>query len=204
MKIFEAWNARGMEVIDPCSGSLWLQVEDQRRIEAGSFYNSGPWVPPEFKIERNPLPDDEVEFYLPSKVSAMLGRYLILRDQAISSISHLLEPYGELLPLACGEAELMLWWPRMVVDCLIDDVNEAGELLWSIDNERVLMIQEPEFDPQRVPDCGAFVLPQPKYPSLVWFTEELVEKLLATGNTAGIRFREAWDSEKNSFKKSIK
>ncbi|WP_219232396.1 hypothetical protein, partial [Austwickia sp. TVS 96-490-7B] len=195
MKIFDVVIGTNREMFYPVEGVPWLELGDMRSSDPAAPFKGG-WPTPEFHIYREPFPGDGIDKYLPSLVSEVASRYLILRDQAIDSLSGLLEPYGELLPLSCDEAEMMIWWPQVVVDCLNDDKSDNGDLLWAPDRSRILIIDFPVFRPELVPQTGAFILPQPKYPNLVFFTEELVEKMLATGDTVGVHFRKMWDSEK--------
>ncbi|MBW3087045.1 hypothetical protein KEM60_03275 [Austwickia sp. TVS 96-490-7B] len=195
MKIFDVATATNRERFFSVDGFPWLELEDMRSSDPTAPFDGG-WPTPEFIIYREPLPGDGIDRYLPSLVSHDASRYLILRDQAIDSLSGLLEPYGELLPLSCDEAKMMIWWPQVVVDCLNDAKSDNGNLLWAPTGKKVLGLDFPVFRPELVPQTGAFILPQPKYPNLVFFTEELVEKMLATGDTVGVHFRKMWDSEK--------
>jgi len=107
-----------------------------------------------------------------------LGRHvLVLRDEAIDALGPMLEPFGELLPLSCSNATLMLVHMTNVVDAL--DETES-EIVRFPSSERVMKIAIHSFKANVVRRGQAFKLPQMPRGS-IYLTDDLVHAIGAFG-----------------------
>lgn len=109
---------------------------------------------------------------------------LVLRARAAEALAPLLEPHGELLPLACPDANLWLYNATTVIDAL----DETRSKLIRFDDGTILAIEHYEFRPERL--TPVFKVPQLLRGPL-FVTEELAEAITTAGLT-GLDLTELW------------
>jgi hypothetical protein len=102
------------------------------------------------------LVDDEGEPRAEADLPWLGGDVLVLRERAVSVLAPLLDLYGELLPLACAEADLWLFNVLTVVDALDEDNSE----LVRFDNGDILHVERYQFRPNLVAGLAVFKVPQ--------------------------------------------
>lgn len=119
-----------------------------------------------------------------------LGRHvLILRDEAIESIGPLLAPYGELLPLMCDEARLVVFSAPPAANALEEDRSEIVRFA----SGRIMDIRRHAFNLGALAGNRAFKLAELPRGGL-FLTGDLVESIRETGLTDGTEFQLIYDS----------
>lgn len=117
----------------------------------------------------------------------------VLRPRAVAALGGLLSRYGELLPLACADAELQIFNATSVVDALDLDRSEVVRFA---DGE-LMTVALHVFRPDAVDDVHVFKVPQlPRGP--VFFSDELVG-LAERADLIGVGFRLLWESPADSM-----
>ncbi len=81
---------------------------------------------------------------------------LVLRERAVATLEPALRSCGELLPLACPDAELWLFHALTVADAL--DESASGIVRFS--DGKILTVERYEFHPEKVPNVPIFKVPQ--------------------------------------------
>jgi hypothetical protein len=102
------------------------------------------------------LVDDEDRPRAEADLPWLGGHVLVLRERAASRLAPLLDLYGELLPLACPEADLWLFNVLTVVDALDEENSE----LIRFDNGDILDVQRYAFRPNLTAGLAVFKVPQ--------------------------------------------
>jgi hypothetical protein len=111
---------------------------------------------------------------------------LVLTSRAVEALGDVLSQSGELLPLACSDAELYVFNPLQLVDALDE---EASELV-RFESGRVMAIDRYVFKPGALGDAKVFNVPQLAGFQL-YTTRELVDAVAAAG-LHGTEFVEIW------------
>ena len=114
---------------------------------------------------------------------------LVLRDQGIDLAGPVLEPFGEILPLACPDARVALFNPLVVLDAL----DENRSQLVRFPDGDLMVIEKYVFSQQVIPQRSIFKIPQERS-GAVFYTEPVVEELRGLG-LAGLDFKLLWDSD---------
>jgi len=115
----------------------------------------------------------------------MTGMALVMRPRAVSVLGELCLRVGELLPLACGGEELVLWNVTRTVDAL--DWN-ASEVVLGADGKYVIDVRSHAFKRDVVAGLPAFRIPETK---AIFVGAEFVE-LVGKAELTGPRFELAW------------
>lgn len=119
-----------------------------------------------------------------------LGSFtLILRDKAIDTAGPIVAPFGELLPVECETAKLVMFNATEVLDALDEDASEIERFRSS---GRIMSIENHVFRADAIPERAVFKIPQSRK-GQVFYTEAVVNDLKALGLT-GIDFTTVWDS----------
>lgn len=112
------------------------------------------------------------------------GHVLVLRPSAVAALGPLLERHGELLPLACPDADLWLFNTVTVVDALDEDRSE----LVTFDDGTILAVEHYEFRPEAV--APVFKVPQLLRGPL--FVSDEFASALTTAGLTGLELTERW------------
>jgi hypothetical protein len=172
----------------PLDGFEWVLPIDDRDFEVfGEFDDGMPrgstWRPVRVRL----LHEDEGQGPFETSDLPWLGDdVLVLRSRAVDSLATALRDAGELLPLACDEAELWVLNPLSIVDAL----DESGSDIVRFSTGRVMTVDRWSFDPDRLGSAGIFKVPQLMRGPLL-FSESFVESVAAAG-LRGIEFNEVW------------
>ena len=110
---------------------------------------------------------------------------IILRKEAVERLRPLLLEAGEVLPLACEEAELWLWNVTNVVDALD---YERSKIVRFPSSGRIMDIREHVFRPHLLGSQPAFKLPG-WLP--IYLGSRFVDEVTASGLT-GLKFKQVW------------
>lgn len=111
----------------------------------------------------------------------------VLRARAADALRPLLSSYGELLPLACDDAELEVLNVTRVVSAL--DL-ERSEVVRFQSSGRVMAIESYAFHPEAVQGVQVFKIPDLRS-SPVFFAEDVVDYIRAAG-LEGVGFTCVW------------
>ncbi|MGV8857605.1 hypothetical protein [Rhodoglobus sp.] len=108
---------------------------------------------------------------------------LLLRDEAIDTVGPLLSGYGSVFPVKCREARLAVFGAPLLEGALDEVASEPARF----SDGGIMYMPRPMFHPHVVEKAGAFrVAEMERGP--VYFTGELVDAILATGQTSGTDF----------------
>ena len=167
----------------PTEGYEWLLPEDDGDFEtflALAGHPQSAWRPPAMKLLK--VADDGRPLR-PAGMPWLGSHVLILRDRAVDSIGPILEPHGQLLPLACTEARLVVF-DAQVLPGVLDE--ERSELV-RFGSGRIMKLKVPVFRSAYPEGAGAFkVAEMPRGPILL--TRNLVRAIEDTGDSAGTSF----------------
>lgn len=119
-----------------------------------------------------------------------LGHHvLVLRRHAVDAIGDILRAWGELLPLACDDAELWVFHATSVVDAL--DM-ERSDLVMVPGSDSIMTIRTHVFRSEALRAAGIFKIPQMLRGS-IYFREDTAAAVTAAGLT-GLALRPVWES----------
>ncbi|GAA4671648.1 imm11 family protein [Phytohabitans rumicis] len=111
---------------------------------------------------------------------------LILRDEAIAEVGPILADHGELLPLECADAGLVVLNVTRVVDALDEERSDIVRF----SSGRIMDIKKATFRGELLTGPAVFKIPQMPFGPL-YFTSDTVELIRATGRHRGVTFRPA-------------
>ncbi len=146
-------------------GYEWVHALDSRDYEKfygfdGTSRRVG-WVPVRVKRHRR----EHLRALKPSDFPWLGGATLVLRQRAVDALRPLLEPHGELLPLATDDdVPLYVLNVTRIVDALDE---ERSTLLRIPGSDRIALVQRPVFHPGRVEELPVFRLPFRSSPTYV-------------------------------------
>lgn len=144
------------------------------------------WQPVQMRL----LKEDEHERpWRRAEMPWLGGHVLILRDEAIEAVGPLLAPYGELLPLTCDEARLVVFSAALAANVLEEDRSEIVRFA----SGRIMDIRRHAFDLGALVGNRAFKLAEFPRGDL-FLTGDLVESIRETGLTGGTEFHLIYDS----------
>ena len=176
--VYVPQSAEGMEFCHP---------ERQEDFETLSITidgtpRKGTWRSPPMRIVR----EDEGKLLAESD-SPWLGPHaLVFRRPALGELETMLLSYGELLPLACPEPNLVIFNVTRVLDAL--DEQASGILRFT--NGRIMRIIRPVFRPDVISGSDIFKIPNLRV-SPTYVSERFVERVRAAG-LRGLVFNKVW------------
>lgn len=142
------------------------------------------WKPIPVKLVRSDEGQDLVE-----SDSPWLGAHaLIFRARAVESMGKVLREFGELLPLACSEADVWIYNPTRVVDAL----DESASSVLRFNEGGIMMIQRYVFRADVVRDVDVFKVPNLRV-SPTFVSQRFVDRW-NEGDLKGIEFKKVWAS----------
>lgn len=130
--------------------------------------------------------DERGRRLLPSDIPWLGEHAPVLRRKAVERFGSMLAADGELLPLACDEAELFVFNVTSVVDAL--DLDRS-ELLRFPSTGRIMKVKTHVFRPERLSGVRAFKVPELLRSSL-FVTDEVVR---VAGGLTGVGFKLLWE-----------
>jgi hypothetical protein len=178
--IYKPLGANGFELCHP------LDKEDYERlnIEIGGTSLQASWKPISVQLIR----EDEGRA-LASSDSPWLGYGpLIFRPVVVEALGPLLREYGELLPLTCSEADLVIYNPSRVIDAL----DEAASSVMRFPDGRIMLIQKHVFRGDVVGESDIFTIPE-KRVRPIFLSHRFVDRWKASG-LKGLEFKQVWAS----------
>jgi hypothetical protein len=151
-------------------------------VEAFGKPLGATWTPIRMKVLRQ----DERGRRLKEADMPWMGEHvLILKPRAVSALQDLCLQAGELLPLACDDAELVAWNVTKIVDAL--DREKSKVLRFS--GGRVMSIIQHHFKPETVEGLVAFRIPEVR--TSIFLGPAFIQRVKEAG-LSGTRFKEVW------------
>jgi hypothetical protein len=140
------------------------------------------WMPIPMRIVRE---DEGQELVLSD--SPWLGAHaLIFRSGVVEALGTMLRDYGELLPLACSEADVVVYNPTTVIDAL----DEAASSVLRFSGGRIMMIQRHVFRANVIGEIDIFKIPNLRV-SPTFLSQRFVDRWKASGLN-GLEFKHVW------------
>ncbi len=119
--------------------------------------------------------------------SPWLGSHaLLFRRQALGELEALLLSYGELLPVACSEPDLVFFNVTRVLDAL----NEQASSILRLSSGRMMLVTRHAFHPEIVSGVDIFKIPSLRV-SPTFVSKRFVERVNAVG-LRGLVFNKVW------------
>ena len=116
---------------------------------------------------------------------------LIFRKRALGDLEPFLLSYGELLPLSCPEAELVIFNPTRVIEGR-DALDMEKSTFWRTPSGRMLGYRKCMFKAQVVAGVDVFKLSGVGRQSDTFLSREAVERFKAAGIT-GLDYIKEWE-----------
>lgn len=168
-------------------GYEWVLPVDDADFEtlrlAGQ--TSEPWPSPEVRLLRT---EDDGTLLRRASMPWLDSHALVLRDEAIDSVGRVLNYRGDILPLKSGDARFCLFAAHIQSSAL--DLEHSQIVRFS--SGRILDLKRPVFHDEVVARAGAFKLREMPRGD-VYFTQDVVEALRATGDAVGTDFELVYD-----------
>lgn len=177
--IYKALGADGFELCLP------VNKEDYERINV----EIGVGTPRQASWKRIPvrlIHEDEGKALAMSDSPWLGYGPLIFRPVVVEALGSLLGEYGELLPLACSEADLMIYNPTRVLDAL----DESASSIMRFPDGRIMLIQKHVFRSDVVGENDIFTIPTERV-SPTFLSHRFVDRWKASG-LKGLEFKQVW------------
>jgi hypothetical protein len=130
--------------------------------------------------------DDDGLPLQPADLPWLGDHVLVLTSRAVRVLGEVLLPFGELLPLACADAELFVYNPLMVVDAL--DGERSRVVRFS--SGRVMDIREYVLRSEAIRGIHAFKIPEMTRGSLL--VSSAVVEAVKNADLRGTGFERVW------------
>lgn len=170
----------------PADGFEWaLPIDNDDHIGRFGCLDGTPRAATWSPVPMHLLREDEDESMRRADLPWLGGNVLILRDEAIAVLGPVLADHGELLPLECADANLVVFNATRVIDAL--DEQHSDVVRFS--SGRIMDIKKAAFRGELLTGSVVFKIPQMLVGPL-YFTSEMVERIRATRLHSGVTFRE--------------
>lgn len=116
------------------------------------------------------------------------GQMLAPSSRVLEALGSVLRANGELLPLDCSEAELVIYNPTQLIDAL----DEAVSSMLRFGDGRIMMIQRYVFRPDVVTNVDIFKIPNLRV-SPTFLSHRFVQEWNRSG-LSGLDFKEVWSA----------
>ena len=151
-------------------------------VELNGAPRQSSWKPISMRLIR----EDEGQ-KLAMSDSPWLGAHaLIFRANAVEALGPMLREGGELLPLACAEADVAVYNATRVIDAL----DEAASSVLRFGGGRIMMIQRHVFRAELINEVDVFKIPNLRV-SPTFVSHRFVERWKAS-ELKGLEFRQVW------------
>jgi len=140
------------------------------------------WKPIPMQI----IHEDEGRNFSKSDSPWLGGQALIFRTRAVDALGSLLREYGELLPLLCDEADVMIYNPTRLLDALDEDASSVLRF----NGGRVMQINKYVFRPEVIGFSDIFKIPNLRV-SPTFVSQRFVD-LWNSAELKGLEFRLVW------------
>jgi hypothetical protein len=130
--------------------------------------------------------EDEGKVLVASDSPWLADDALIFRSSVVAALGPMLREYGELLPLACSEAELVIYNPTRVIDAF----DDAASSVVRFSDGRIMMVRKYVFSSEVVGETDIFKIPNLRV-SPTFFSHRFVDRWQASG-LKGLEFKHVW------------
>ena len=168
----------GFELCHPVCQDDYARIN----VEIDGMPRQSNWKPIPVRLVRNDEGQELVE-----SDSPWLGAHaLIFRTKAVDSMGPVLRERGELLPLACSEADLWIYNPTLLADAL----DEAASSVLRFNDGRIMQIQQHVFRAAVVHEVDIFKI-QSLRVSPTFVSQRFVDRWNRYG-LKGLEFKQVW------------
>jgi hypothetical protein len=139
----------------------------------------------------NPIPmqiihEDKGTRFFESDSPWLGGHALIFKPQAVKAIGSLLQEFGELLPLLCNDADVMMYNPTHLLDALDEDASSVLRFTGG----RIMWINKYVFRPEIIGHSDIFKIPNLRV-SPTFVSQRFVD-LWNSADLKGLEFKLVW------------
>lgn len=182
MKVYEFEAQEGYE---------WVVPVNEAEFEVFRGFDGSARAPDWRPIKMELVTEDEQGRPLLQSDIPWLGKHApVLRKKAASALAPMLAGYGEMVPLACDTADLVVFnTTRVLVDAL--DMDRSAFVRFP-STGRIMKVKAHVFRPERVQGVHAFKVPDLLRGS-VFVTDEVVSAVQEAA-LQGVGFRLLWHS----------
>lgn len=168
-------------------GFEWALPADPADYEVFASFDgtsrSANWTP----VPMTLLTEDEGRTFEESDMPWLGGHALVLRERAVEVLGPMLLGEGELLPLACDDAELWVLNVLQVIDALDEDRSKIVRF----STGRIMAIEEHSFRREPLENVTIFKIPQMLRGST--FVNEDFVRLVQSSELRGADFKLVWE-----------
>jgi hypothetical protein len=143
---------------------------------------SQQWRSPEMQIIRQ----DEGRLLSPSDSPWLGAHALILRPRALDALNVVLAEHGELLPLQCGEDDLVIYNATRVIEALDDRASAITRFL----DGKIMMIKRYAFRADLLRNIHVFKIPNLRVSPT--FVSRTFVDAWADAGLDGLGFKQVW------------
>jgi hypothetical protein len=173
-EIFKPTRQDGFELCHPVDGEDFATF----RTLINGHPQGHSWTP----IEVQFITEDRGRRLRPADAPWLGTHALIFRPSVVDALGRELRAYGELLPLACSDAELVVFNPTRLLDALDEDASSVNRF----DDGSLIWIDHHVFHPEVVRGVDIFKIPNLR--SSPTFVNEAFVKLWQDAGLRGLEF----------------
>jgi hypothetical protein len=179
MKIYTAIGREAFELCPPVYQSDFHQIT--ALIDGTERQRN--WRPIKVRLNKQ----DQGRHFRDSDSPWLGSDALIFRRTAADSLRPVLEAHGELLPLACSAADLLIYNPTQVLDAL----DESASDLHRFSNGEIMMVTRYVFRPEVIGKSQIFKISRLRVSS-TFVQQSFVDQWKASG-LRGLDFKQVWE-----------
>jgi hypothetical protein len=168
----------GYELCHPVSQDDFETIN----VEVSGTRRQSSWKPIPMRLIR----EDEGQELVMSDSPWLGAHALIFRPSVVEALGPMLQEYGELLPLACSEADVVMYNPTRVIDAF----DEAASSVLRFSGGRIMLIQRHVFRADVVGEIDVFKIPNLRA-SPTFLSHRFVDRWKASG-LKGLEFKQVW------------
>ncbi len=178
----------------PVEEAELCQPVDDADFDVLSKFLSGsgdgsPWSPVHVRIERE---DDGRTLEYSDAPTSGSSDILILRRKAAKLLEPILLQFGELLPLACAEADVVAFSPKYV---LADALDEERSSIIRFDDGRIMEIERAVFSERAISGIDIFKIAN--VPNSDYYVSERFVSAWKAAGLVGLDFEAIWPNPKS-------
>jgi hypothetical protein len=161
-----------------------IRQDDFERINVwvNGIPRRSTWMPIPMRIIR----EDEGKTLVKSDSPWLGSHALLFRTSAVDALGPMLREYGELLPVECWDADILMYNPTRVIDAL----DEEASSVIRFDDGGLIMIRRHVFRADVVADIDIFRIPNFRV-SPTFVSHRFVDRWMASG-LKGLEFNQVW------------
>jgi hypothetical protein len=179
--IYEVVNSDGFELCHPVRRADFARIAD----EMNGVSRLAGWIPIEVKI----VGRDQGRKLTRSDAPWFDSETLIFRKRAIDALEPYLVDNGELLPLSCRSAELVMYNALRVIDAL----DEKSSAIVRFSSGSIMRIERYAFRADLIRGVDVFKIPGMRV-SPILVTDRFVEAWRLAG-LSGLEFTKVWSPD---------